>query len=337
MKSKSLINTIFIIVIFIIVIFNLVGFVGVHVAHNQVFSRADYDEYDSTKYLTYNDIDSTLYPRETLRINSEENVLTGFLYGADSTKGLIVVSPGHRDANDIKLYEIMYFVDEGWMVLCFDYTGCYNSEGKSMVGYVQAPKDLNAVLSYIETEARFDNMPILLFGHSLGAYASTAVLQYNHNVVAVVAASGFDEPKEQWEYSVKRSTGIFGNLLKPYAGIYMDIKFGDEAYLSAIGGINSTDIPVLVISGTEDEFYGGESKLYERRHAVTNKNSQFLLMDKEGHNGHYNYFLTAQALKYQEKVNSSGITKLDKSLYMEHDRGFMEYINKFYLKALQNR
>jgi len=336
MSSKVLIYRIFKIVLLIIVTFNLIAFIGVHAAHNEVFSRADYDDYDSSKYLTYNDIDSVQYPREALKINSEENVLTGFLYGADSTKGIIVVSPGHRDANDIKLYEIMYFVDAGWMVLSFDYTGCYNSEGKSMVGYVQAPKDLNAVLSYVETEARFDNMPILLFGHSLGAYASTAVLQYNHNVAAVVATSGFDNPKEQWEYSVKRSTGIFGNLLKPYAGMYMDMKFRDEAHLSAIDGINSTDIPVLIISGTDDEFYGGESKLYKRQHEITNKNCEFLLMDKEGHNGHYNYFLTAEALEYQKKINSGGITELDKSLYMEHDKEFLEYINSFYLRVIRN-
>lgn len=335
MSSKALIYRIFKIVLLIIVVFSLVAFIGVHAAHNEVFSRADYDEYDSNKYLTYNDIDSVQYPREALKMNSGENVLSGFLYGANSTKGIIVVSPGHRDANDIKLYEIMYFVDAGWMVLSFDYTGCYNSEGKSMVGYVQAPKDLNAVLGYVETEARFDNMPILLFGHSLGAYASTVILHDNHNVAAVVAASGFDNPKEQWEYSVKRSTGIFGNLLKPYAGMYMDMKFRDEAHLSAIDGINSTDIPVLIISGTDDEFYGGVSNLYERQHEITNKNYEFLLMDKEGHNGHYNYFLTDEAIEYQKKIKSGEITELDKSLNMEHDKGFMEYLNSFYLRAIQ--
>ncbi|MDF2543864.1 MAG: dipeptidyl aminopeptidase/acylaminoacyl-peptidase-like protein [Herbinix sp.] len=53
----------------------------------------------------------------------------GYLYGLNNTKGLIIVSPGHRDTNDIKLPEITYFVNKGWMVLCYDYTGCYRSEG----------------------------------------------------------------------------------------------------------------------------------------------------------------------------------------------------------------
>jgi len=59
-------------------------------------------------------------------------------------------------------------------------------------------------------------------------------------------------------------------------------------------------------------------------------------MDKEGHNGHYNYFLTDEALAYRKKFNTGGITKLDKSLYMEHDKEFIEYINSFYLRVIQN-
>lgn len=324
------------VIIFIVVMFNIVAFIGVNIAHNQIFSRADYDEYNEKVFLTYSDIDSVLYPREAFQINDDGDVLTGYLYGADSTKGIIIISPGHRDPNDIKLYEIMSFVDAGWMVICYDYKGSYNSDGKNMVGYIQAPKDLDIVLDYVAEEARFEGIPVLLFGHSLGAYASTAVLQQNHNIIAVVAASGFDDPKEQWEYSVKRSTGIFGMLLRPYAGMYMNIKFGDQAHLSAIDGINATDIPVLIISGTDDDFYGGKSKIYERQHEITNQNCKFRLMDEEEHQGHYDYFLTDKALEYQKQVKYGEIVNIDKLLYMEHDKVFMEDINNFYLKAIEN-
>jgi len=119
--------------IIVFLIFSGIALSGIHVAYTKVFSRADYDEYDITKYLTYDDIDKDRYPREVIQINSGENVLSGYLYGTANNQGLIIISPGHRDANDIKLYEIMYFVDMGWQVLCYDYTGCYNSEGKNMV------------------------------------------------------------------------------------------------------------------------------------------------------------------------------------------------------------
>lgn len=327
------------IIVFFIIIFFLIFsstfLFGIHIAYTKVFSRADYNEYDNTKYLTYDEIDKEIYSREVIQISSGENVLSGYLYGTANNKGLIIVSPGHRDANDVKLYEVMYFVDQGWQVLSYDYTGCYNSEGESMISYMQAPTDLDAVLDYVEMDERFSDMPIMLFGHSLGAYASTAVLQEKHNITAVVAASGFDDPKEQWKYSVRRYTGIMGPILAPYAEMYMSFRFSEDAHYSAIDGINATDIPIFIISGTEDEFYGGMSKLYERQDEITNSNCIFLLMEEENHSGHYDYFLTAESIEYREQVDASNIKEVDKKLYMEHDLELMDIINQFYTNTIQ--
>jgi uncharacterized protein len=320
----------------IIAAFNIVAFAGVNIAHSRVFSRADYDEYNTAYFYTYDEIDTNKYKRETLRIKSGDNTLAGYLYGQENTQGLIIISPGHRDASDIKLPEITYFVDKGWMVLCYDYTGCYGSEGSSMIGYVQAPADLAAVLDYVESNPRFDKLPVMLFGHSLGAYASAAVLQHKHNITAVVAASGFDDPTEQWEYSVKRFTSVFGPLLAPYSRMLMKTKFGDMAHFSAIDGINSTEIPVLVLQGTTDEFYGKVSSIYEHRDKITNKNCTLRLMSRENRHGHYDYFLSDRAIAYRKKINEGQIAKveaIDKFLYIEHDDEIMNYINEFYLKA----
>ena len=62
-------------------------------------------------------------------MQSGKNDISSFFYEVDDAKGLIVVAPGHRDANDIKLYEIRYFIDSGYSVVCLDYTGCYTSSG----------------------------------------------------------------------------------------------------------------------------------------------------------------------------------------------------------------
>ncbi|MBD5135150.1 MAG: alpha/beta hydrolase [Lachnospiraceae bacterium] len=95
------------------------------------------------------------------------NNISAFLYAVDDAKGVIVVAPGHRDANDIKLYEIRYFVDAGYSVVCLDYTGCYTSGGSSMKGFNQSVYDIDARLDYIEADKRFEDMPIFLFGHSM--------------------------------------------------------------------------------------------------------------------------------------------------------------------------
>ncbi len=314
--------------------FSMLAFSGIHVAYQKVFSRADYNQYDTGKYLVYKDI-SSKYPREAVTIDSGKNKLAGYIYGTENSKGLIIISPGHRDPDDVKLYEIMYFVDAGWTVLCYDYTGCYNSTGGGMVGYTQSVADLDAVLRYAQTKKRFSKMPVMLFGHSLGAYASTAVLQYQHPVTAVAAASGFDDPVEQWEYSIEKYTGLFGALLKPYAKLYIDFRLGNKKGLTAMKGINSTKIPILIVSGTKDEFYGGESKIFERRAHVTNPNCIFRLMTKKNHCGHYDYFLTDDSIEYRKQVDSGKVNSpVNKELYMEHDKQFMNYINDFFTNAL---
>lgn len=145
--------------------------------------------------MVYDDVKHE-YPRKTILFESGKNTLSAYLYGEGNEKGIIVVAPGHSDSNDIKLYEIRH------SVICFDYTGCYTSEGDSFGEYTQAVYDLDALLNYVENNDEFEDKQINLFGHSLGGYAVAAVLGMEHNVKAVVVASGFDTPEEQWQYSV---------------------------------------------------------------------------------------------------------------------------------------
>ena len=253
MGQKSIKKITGIIIITIAVISTLI-FSGVAIAHLVVFSRADYDKYDSDYFLVYDDIDKEKYPRVQIIVQSSENDISAFLYEVDDAKGLIVVAPGHRDANDIKLYEIRYFIDAGYSVVCLDYTGCYTSGGSSMKGYNQSVYDIDALLDFIEADEKFEELPIYLFGHSMGAYAVCAELRFEHNIAKVVAASGFNTPEEQWQYSIKRYTGIFYPIVKPFNSLFIALKYGDDKDLSAVDGINSVSIPVLVISAEADTY-----------------------------------------------------------------------------------
>jgi len=296
------------------------------VIHGVVMGRCDYNNYSTDRYLTYEDVKNE-YPRKTFYFASGENTLSAYLYGEENGRGLIVVVPGHTDANDIKLYEIRYFVDAGYSVICFDYTGCYTSEGKAFGGYTQAVYDLDALLGFIESSDEFEDIPVYLFGHSLGGYAAAAVLSKGYDVQAVVSASGFDTAEEQWQYSISKYTGFIYPLIKPFNSLFISIKYGDDKILSAVDGINSTDVPVLVISAENDSFYGGTSPIYRRRSEITNPNCTFILMNEENHNGHYDYFLTDAALAYQ---SSAPEAEIDKELYMEHDAAVMQIIISFF-------
>lgn len=299
------------------------------VIHGVVMGRYNYDKYSADRYLVYDDVKNE-YPRRKFVFESGENTLSAYLYGKENNKGIIVVAPGHTDANDIKLYEIRYFVDAGYQVICFDYSGCYTSEGKAFGGYTQAVYDLDALLGFMESGDEFADMPIYLFGHSLGGYAVAATLEMGHNVQAVVSASGFDTAEEQWQYSISKYTGFLYPVIKPFNNLFVNAKYGDNKTLSAVDGINSTDIPILVISAEDDSFYGGASPIYRRRDEITNPNCTFILMNEENHNGHYDYFLTDEALAYQQ---SAPDTNIDKELFMEHDAEIMQMIIDFFDNA----
>ena len=80
--------------------------------------------------------------------------------------------------------------------------------------------------------------------------------------------------------------------------------------LSAVAGINATNIPVLVISADNDIYYGGgRSPIYDKRSLITNSKCEFMLMDKTDHNEHYSYFLTDDAIKYQKSNPAENIDK----------------------------
>ena len=216
------------------------------------------------------------------------------------------------------------------MVFCYDYTGYYTSEGESSTDYIQAVKDLDSVLAYFENHEMYAKLSVSLFGHSLGGYVSLAVLNYSHKIKSVVSASGFDTPVEQWCYSVKRFSGKIGFLEGKIAEIYEYIVYGKETRdLSAVKGIDSSQIPILVISGTTDVFYGGVSSIYKQKNNVRNPKCRFMLMDKPGKNGHYEYLLSDEALVLRDIFQGKENEVNDTQAYSAIDLDLFEEMNSF--------
>ncbi|MCM1054417.1 MAG: lysophospholipase [Bacteroides sp.] len=153
-----------------------------------MFVKANFDDVfsrtvltDLTVYLRYSDVEDE-YSRELLSFRSGENILQGYLYGAENTKGVVVICHGLGGGAEDYLAETLYFVDNGYRVFSYDNTGCYRSEGSNCIGLPQSVIDLDAALTYIEQEPRFNGLPLLLYGHSWGGYAVAAIFGYDHNI-----------------------------------------------------------------------------------------------------------------------------------------------------------
>lgn len=276
-------------------------FTLVRLAHDSSFRRLETPM--TSAYLRYEDV-AERSPR-VVRFRSGKNTLTGYMFGEQNDKGLVVISHGLGFGAEDYLAEALYFVDKGWRVFAFDYTGTYASEGDSRIGLPQAVLDLDAALTYLEGEPGLRGLPVMLFGHSWGAYACTAVLNYGHDVKAVVSVSGFNSPMEMFNEEMKRLVGPLAFATYPFGWAYQAMLFGSAAGLTAVDGINKSDAAVMIVHGVADESvsYDGAS-IIAQRDEITNPNVVYRTCDAEGRNSHHNLLKSEVAVAYAAQAST---------------------------------
>ncbi|TCT17208.1 alpha-beta hydrolase superfamily lysophospholipase [Natranaerovirga pectinivora] len=337
-----------------IFIFSIISMIVVKFIYDGQFPRYDRHDETITASLRYTDIQKE-YPRRLVDFKSGDNRLQGYVYGESNDQGLIVVVHGLGGGADSYLPQIAYFVDQGWQVFAYDATGSFDSEGKTTKGFPQGLIDLDAALSHIDQQPQFNNLPILLFGHSWGGYAVTNILNFDHNISGVVSVSGVNSPLEIIMEQGKRMMGSFIYSQRPYLWLYQRMLFGDVASLSAVNGINESNIPVLIIHGTDDEMveYNGSS-IISKGDKITNPNVKAISISNQDRNGHNNLFRSENAIEYINIINAeyrkiyenyeqnipyevkqefySGI---DRTLAQDLDLELMNEIQRFLLESLK--
>ena len=279
------------------------------IVHNQG-ANMRVDSPTISRWLRYEDVEG--YPRRLTNFYSGGNRLQAYVYGEHNDKGLIVISHGLGWGAERYFVETMYFVDNGWRVFMYNNTGTHSSEGRGTRGLPQAVLDLDAALTYIANQ-NWD-IPIKLYGHSWGGYAVAAVLSKGHDISAVVSLAAFATPMGVM-LEVARDyigLGFIATFSYPHLWVYHRLRFGQHAGLCAIDGINSVNVPVKVIHGTEDHFisYNGAS-IIAQRDRVTNPNVLFVSQSSPHQNGHSNLWRDSDAVVFMYEVDAILDNKLD--------------------------
>ena len=325
------------------------SFVMVHSMYSKNFVRAEIPEYSG--WLQYDDLNG--YDRTMVEFQSGDNLLTGYIYGEENTKGLVVIAHGLGGGAESYMAETVYFVDEGWKVFAYDCTGSYRSEGDSTVGLPQSALDLDAALGYVEEQNW--NLPLMLYGHSWGGYAVGAVLNYNHNITAAASVSGYATPMELLDEQSGEIIGWLSKVLYPFEMVYQKVRFDDAADLSAVEGINKSGIPVMIIHGTEDQEikYDGAA-IIAHKDDITNPQVVYKICDTEGHDGHNNLFMSDESQAYVDEINAEYLelnekyqgeipdeekdkfyADVDKFHTSSLDMEFMDEVNTFFMNSLK--
>ncbi|TAH64486.1 MAG: alpha/beta fold hydrolase [Anaerolineaceae bacterium] len=353
-RSRGIIKIIGLSIIGVVIVFSIISMIAVKFVYDGQFPR--YDRYDDTitARLRYTDLELE-YPRNLVSFKSGKNRLQGYVYGLKQDMGLVVIAHGLGGGADSYLPQITYFVDHGWRVFAYDATGSFDSEGKTTKGFPQALIDLDAALTYINTQAEFDNLPIMLFGHSWGGYAVANALHFDHEISGIVSVSGVNSPME---IILEQGQQMMGGLIHtqyPFLWLYQRILFGKVASLNAVDAINRSDIPILIIHGTEDELvdYKGSS-IISKMNEINNPNVRTISINESGRNGHNNIFRSDAAIDYINEINTSYhelfdsyeqnipyeinqdfYSRIDRSLAQDLNPDLMDEIQEFYLDCLK--
>lgn len=284
------------------------------------FKRVERPNYSSL--VQFKDVKRE-HPAELVKFKSGENMLQGYLMGQENTKGLVVVVHGLGGGAEGYLNEMLYFVRHGYQVFAYDNTGYHLSEGKNSVGLPQAVEDLDAALSYIESEKRFAGLPVFLFGHSWGGYSVCAILNYKHRINAVVSVSGFSNPNKMIREWARRKVGKLSCILNPFLVLHQRLSFGKKLDITAVDGINKADIPVLLVHGSKDPTVRIDgSAIISCKEEITNPKVQYILWEKENQNGHLDVLYEVEARQYGFQISQqySALLKKTKNQLTEEDK-----------------
>lgn len=178
--------------------------------------------------------------------SSGRNRLTGYFWNETGTQGLLVFA--HGMGTDVAYYlpEIHHFAAQGYKIFAFEYSGYKRSSGK-FFGFPQTVIDLKNALDFADDGSQ----PVILLGHSMGAYAVCAVQQYRQQPVqAIVAYAPFVSPKAAMA-EVTGRMGKYGKLFYGMVTLVQYILFGSACNLNAADGLVGT--PALILQGNADQ------------------------------------------------------------------------------------
>lgn len=261
--------------------------------------------------------------------------LFGVLYkkGDDEKKGIVVLCHGLGIGGYISYIDVIdELASNCYEVFAFDAMGCDNSGGKGCGGFTQGVKNLDAVISYIENQTEFKNKPILLWGHSWGAWSVLAEGYYHPEVKGIVALSGYNDGMQPL-----KSNGALGIIFGGYVSLYNRMIFGKVANITAIDGLKATNAPVFIAHGSKDSFISqkvGYNLFYDE--FKDNPRFTFMLLENRGHLDIYSDDKTSKYRENFEKgMSNTDLSTVDVKKYYGANSELMHKIIDFYDNALK--
>ncbi len=259
MKTKQYVKRVLLTLLMIILSFAVLSFLASFIFCAAAFPRAD----DPLPAVGRSSVNTEAYPHETIRFPSGANMLTGTLYHAEKPQALMVIAAGFRESGASYTGAIRAFLDSGYSVFCYDATGVGKSDGDGTGGLSQPALDLNAALAYAADNDALSRLPVLLYGHSAGGYATATCLD-QPQVKAAVILSGFESPTCLMRETARGYVGVLADIEYPFLKAAHTITCSAKADQSASDCIRDASVPVAVYEGENDAVIPASVRLSRR-------------------------------------------------------------------------
>ena len=333
---------IFFIAFFFLVAFKIMSATGID-------NRCEGNE--NLKYFKAKNFDN-LNARPVSFKSDKGQTLNGFIYDGAKTekpKALIVFAHGMGAGHLAYTTEINYFAQKGYMVLAYDNTGTCTSEGKKLKGFAQGIIDLKYALDFVNEREDLKDLPILLAGHSWGAYSvcNVSALKPAVEIKGIAAFSPFNSMNKLIRDAAKQKTKLNLSILSPFFDIINFIKFGKTGILRTCDTISNNSIPTLIMHGGNDLTVTLKNSPVGRKNRIAdNENARTVLYESKYHN----VYLAKDAEQYMNdifaRIGSLGenspeayeiYQSIDYALITKEDLTVMDTVNNFFEECIMKR
>ncbi len=328
----------------------------------KIIAKSVYEENFGNRFETYEpmslsieDFDGLMRQKYTFESN-EGQLLTGYSYYKESQtpKAVMVLAHGFGGGgHNTYMHVANFFAQNGYIVFAYDATGNDESEGDGVNGMPQGIIDLDYAIRFVKESEAFAELPIVLWGHSWGAYSTGSVLALHPDVKAAVLVAGFNTSIDVFESEGRKMAGDAVDIILPDAIKYEQKIFGDYANMNCLDGFAATEAGVMILHSADDEIID-KATSYDVFYKKYSSDPRFKFISYENR-GHNYIFHSDGARAYITEFNANfdeyianlegGFTPEAKAAYLtenldrmklyELDNELMEQMLEFYEKHLK--
>lgn len=252
MKSKkSLIMKVIAIIFVLSVIITFA--INTVIANNVISSMADVRvEINDKMFEEYELIG------EQIEVISNDGLkINAYIFPNNHSKGNVLILHGMHGMDASSLFDYAKFIyDAGFTPVNIDMRAHGKSEGESLSFGYNEVYDVDAVITYLKEDQRFKEVPIILYGLSMGGSTAINTAAKSEHVDGVIAVSPFLSIQNQVADYMARDgmPAIFIKVFQPSVNLVLSHKFGvspkKETPENAIS--NLPNMPILIIHGDAD-------------------------------------------------------------------------------------